>query len=83
MNRHLQKQMAPSITTFNALLEEDYMQTVLITGSRGFIGKNLLAHLAEMNEVHVLAAHWDDCEDIWKDRIAQADKRSSGRRQSA
>ena len=50
------------------------MQTVLITGSRGFIGKNLLAHLAEMNEVRVLAAHWDDSEDIWEDLIAQADK---------
>ena len=66
--------MAPSLTAFNALLEEDYMQTVLITGSRGFIGKNLLAHLAEMNEVRVLAAHWDDSEDIWKDLVSQADK---------
>ena len=66
--------MAPSLTSFNALLEEDYMQTVLITGSRGFIGKNLLAHLAEMNEVRVLAAYWDDSEDIWKDLVAQADK---------
>ena len=50
------------------------MQTVLITGSRGFIGKNLLAHLAEMNEVRVLAVHWDDSDNIWKDLIAQADK---------
>ena len=50
------------------------MQTVLITGSRGFIGKNLLAHLAEIKEVRVLAAHWDDSEEIWQDLIAQADK---------
>ena len=50
------------------------MQTVLVTGSRGFIGKNLLAHLAEMSEVRVLAVHWDDSDNIWKDLIAQADK---------
>ena len=50
------------------------MQTVLVTGSRGFIGKNLLAHLAEMSEVRVLAVHWDDSDDLWKDLIAQADK---------
>ena len=50
------------------------MQTVLVTGSRGFIGKNLLAHLAEMNEVRVLAAHWDASEEEWQSLIAQADK---------
>ena len=50
------------------------MQTVLVTGSRGFIGKNLLAHLAEMNEVRVLVVHWDDSEEKWRSLIAQADK---------
>ena len=50
------------------------MQTVLVTGPRGFIGKNLLAYLAEMSEVRVLAVHWDDSDNIWKDLIAQADK---------
>ena len=74
MNRQLQKQVALSLISFNEPLEEDYMQTVLITGSRGFIGKNLLAHLAEMNEVRVLAAHWDDSEEEWQSLVAQADK---------
>ncbi len=50
------------------------MQTVLVTGSRGFIGKNLLAHLAKMNEVRVLAAHWDASEEEWQGLVAQADK---------
>ena len=50
------------------------MQTVLVTGSRGFIGKNLLAYLAEMSEVRVLAAHWDDSEEEWQSLVAQADK---------
>ncbi len=66
--------MILSLGSFNVPLDEDYMQTVLVTGSRGFIGKNLLAHLAEMNEVRVLAAHWDASEEEWQSLIAQADK---------
>jgi UDP-2-acetamido-2,6-beta-L-arabino-hexul-4-ose reductase len=49
------------------------MKTVLVTGSRGFIGKNLVAHLSENKCIHVLTVHWDDSEERWREQVLQAD----------
>lgn len=46
---------------------------VLITGSNGFVGKNLLVHLAERSDVEVIGFTRDHALDALPEMVAQAD----------
>ena len=46
---------------------------VLITGANGFVGKNLIVHLNERQDVEILTFGRSDDLDVLGERVAQAD----------
>ena len=49
------------------------MRNVLVTGAKGFIGRNLLAHLARMDDVEVFRYDLENSEAELKDWLGRAD----------
>lgn len=49
------------------------MTTVLVTGAKGFIGRNLTAHLATIPDLNIFQLDVENIDSEWRDALTQAD----------
>ena len=49
------------------------METVVVTGSKGFIGRNLIATLSNLSDIRIITFDVDDDPGSLSERLAQAD----------
>ena len=61
------------LNSFNGIGELNIMKTVLVTGAKGFIGKNLIVRLQELNNIKIKSFDKEEDMDTLKKFLGEAD----------